>query len=155
VATVRSDQATKEQRAEALKFIIHFVGDLHQPLHAGDRGDRGGTDLEVEYFGSAFNLHRIWDTEILSRMNSDEDVVAGMLLRELGGGRRAKWQKGSVEDWLWESHAAARTVAYRNLPKGKVPRLGQSYQKEAEKLVRAQLAKGGIRLARILNELWP
>ena len=71
----------RAERAEALKFLIHFVGDMHQPLHCGDRKDRGGNDTKVNYFGQAYNLHRLWDSDLLARMDNDEDHLVHSLLR--------------------------------------------------------------------------
>lgn len=136
----------RPERVEALKFLIHFVGDLHQPLHCGDRKDRGGNDTKVVYFGRDFNLHRIWDSDLLSRMEKDED----RLVNSLKPSWWARWRlsRGSVEDWAWQSRDVARDVAYKNL----TPQLNEAYQKAAEPALRRQLQRGGVRLAKLLNE---
>lgn len=133
-------------RVEALKFLIHFVGDMHQPLHAGDKQDRGGNDTKAVYFGQEFNLHRIWDSELLGRMDKDEDRLVNSL--KTSRCKRRKLSRGGVEDWVWESHDVARDVAYRNL----TPQLSEDYQKAAEPALRLQLQRGGLRLAKLLNK---
>ena len=138
-----SDRA---ERVEALKFLIHFVGDMHQPLHAGDKKDRGGNDTKVIYFGEEFNLHLIWDSDLISRMDKDEEHLAN----SLGTSRRMrrKLSRGGVEDWIWESHDVARDVAYKNL----TPQLSEAYQQAAEPAIRLQLQRGGLRLAKLINK---
>ena len=69
VATLRDPLATREDKALALRFIIHIVGDLHQPLHAGNGTDRGGNDQLVRWYGQVTNLHSVWDTQMLARQN--------------------------------------------------------------------------------------
>jgi len=155
ISKLRDPRVTGRERAEALKFLVHFVADLHQPLHAGDSRDRGGNDSKVVYFGKSTNLHRIWDTDILVRMQGDEQAATKAVMAELTGARARKWRSGTLDDWLWESQSAARAVVYKNLPKGSEPALDSRYQKEAQKLVRTQIAKSGVRLARVLNEIWP
>ena len=155
ISKLKDPRVTGRERAEALKFLVHFVADLHQPLHAGDNRDRGGNDTKVVYFGKSTNLHRIWDTDILVRMRSDEQAATKVVMAELTGARERKWRSGTLDDWLWESQNAARAVVYKNLPKGSEPALDFRYQREAEKVVRTQLAKSGVRLARLLNEIWP
>src|SRR5258706_8469292 len=61
-ADLKNKSVTKAKPAEALKFVVHFVGDLHQPLHSSDNGDRGGNDVKVDFLGRASNLHRVWDS---------------------------------------------------------------------------------------------
>ena len=133
-------------RVEALKFLIHFIGDMHQPLHAGDKKDRGGNDTKVVYFGEEFNLHRIWDSDLLSRMDKDEEHLANSLVTSRR--KRRKLSRGRVEDWIWESHDLARDVAYKNL----TPQLSEAYQQAAEPAIRLQLQRGGLRLAKLLNK---
>ena len=135
----------REERVEALKFLIHFVGDMHQPLHAGDKNDRGGNDTKIVYFGQEFNLHRIWDSELLARMDKNEDHLVKSLRSSWW--QRCQLSKGGVEDWVWESHDIARDVAYKHL----TPQLSDAYQKAAEPALRLQLQRGGLRLAKLLN----
>ncbi len=136
----------RAERTEALKFLIHFVGDMHQPLHCGDKKDRGGNDTKVVYFGQEFNLHRIWDSDLLARMDKDEDHLVKSLKPSWWAGWRLS--RGSVDDWAWQSRDISRDFAYKKL----TPQLSDAYQKSAEPAIRLQLRRGGIRLAKLLNE---
>jgi hypothetical protein len=144
---------TPDQRREDLMFLIHFIGDMHQPLHSADNKDRGGNDVPVEFFGKRTNLHSVWDSGLLSRMGSQERLF-GRLLTE-SESHAKKWSKGTVEDWAEESHKAAQKVVYGRLPKvapGTPVPIGAAYEKKADPLIRAQLEKAGARLAAVLNQ---
>ncbi|HEU5218317.1 MAG TPA: S1/P1 nuclease [Gemmatimonadales bacterium] len=138
------------ERAEALKFVIHFVGDLHQPLHVGERGDRGGNDVKVTWQGRPANLHSAWDTYLISSPGLDEDQWLGRLRKTAKRMNRKEVGSGTPVDWAAESHALSRDHVYA-IPSP--PELADSYA--AENLPRAEqrLAQAGIRLAALLNQL--
>jgi len=142
-----------ERRYEALYYIVHFVGDLHQPLHCADRDDRGGNDVPVEFQGQAMNLHQVWDSGIINSMHLD-----GEKLRRLGKisrRRRRAWGRGTPGQWAMESHDLARDVAYRFPEPGMDPVvLDRNYERRAASVVRTQLAKAGYRLAYALNQIY-
>jgi len=131
---LRSSSATKPEQAEALMFLIHFVGDLHQPLHAADNADRGGNCVAVAIFdkkpetsGSTQsyrpNLHGVWDTDLVEAAahglepRAFADALRQEFAREI---RRCKRQPIDVDAWAWESHNLAIKTVYGKLPK-KVP----------------------------------
>lgn len=127
-AILKDKNATGANRTMALRFLIHFVGDLHQPLHATTNDDRGGNCVPVKYFrrnpkernGSyAPNLHHIWDTEILERemAGADPEEFAGTLETEFADSI-AGWQQGGIQldAWALEGHAHAVDTAYGALP---------------------------------------
>ncbi|MBN4096074.1 S1/P1 nuclease [Methylobacterium sp. OT2] len=163
-STELADPNTSDaERILALKYLLHFTGDLHQPLHAADNHDRGGNDVLV-LFGRhhvASKLHAYWDTAVVERIGRDEAAVAAEVTSTFGD-RRAEWQQGQPSEWAQESFAAARDVAYA-LPTSTVPdehgtpayALDEAYGARAEATAREQLAKAGFRLARILNEALP
>jgi hypothetical protein len=130
------------------------VGDLQQPLHCSNNGDKGGNDVHVVFLGETTNLHAVWDHVLLSHM-PDEDHLLPIVSRMLTPERVAKWSQGTVEDWANESFHLAQTVVYGDLPRvgfGGPISLGEEYQQTAEPIVRVQIAKAGVRLAKILNE---
>lgn len=158
---VLSDRrASRAERREALLWIVHLVEDLHMPLHVGDRGDRGGNNLQVRFFGEGTNLHRIWDSAIIERESKDESVWVRELTEELRRNRSQwkSWRRGTAEDWATESLKAAR-AAYR--PPGSTrelkagAKLGTDYQRFGVRIARRRLAQAGVRLALILNEAFP
>ncbi len=148
-----ADPATPpEARREALMFLVHFVGDMHQPLHCSDNHDKGGNDVKVVFFGSPSNLHSVWDSGLIGRMKQSEEELFAELSPE-SQKHAHKWAKGTVEDWAEESHKAAQKVVYGKLPKGAPPlTLDTTYERTADPLIKSQLAKAGARLARVLNE---
>lgn len=159
-AMLRDERASAGRREEALKFLIHLVGDLHQPLHCGDRNDRGGNDVAVRYGRLSTNLHRIWDTDVVRRLGRDPAAIAEEINESITPARRRRWAAGTVEDWTWDSWEVARTSVYGRLPKPASPRaktirLGDEYMEKSAAAARDQLGKGGIRLARILADTWP
>ena len=125
--TLRQPHAAPEKKAEALRYLIHFVGDLHQPLHATTNNDEGGNCLPVKYLrrkvrerdhGYSPNLHSLWDTAIPERdMEGADPAEFAQTLEETFAARIPKWQLAGihVEDWAWESHEAAELSAYGEL----------------------------------------
>src|SRR5437016_3571505 len=115
---VLSDGAAQvDQRREALMFIVHFIGDLHQPLHCADHRDRGGNEVKTEFFGKPMNLHSAWDVGLLERMGAEEDKLFDEFSRDMTAELEKKWARGTLEDWAEESHQAAQKIAYGKLPK--------------------------------------
>ena len=153
-------------RLEALKFLVHFVGDMHQPLHVGENDDRGGNDLRVRFQGHNSNLHKVWDTEILNvtafRSQNEADYAANTLLpaiRAMSSEARAAWEQGGAVEWANEGHAVSRDTIYAELggtaPVGgsSVPVvLRQSYADDHLPALETQLKRAGVRLALVLNE---
>ena len=143
-------------RAEALKFLVHLVADLHQPLHTVSRGDHGGNDLTVSFFGEKvhpsgkpWNLHAVWDGGLIHRAGMSEPVYADHLQLWLEKKSPADFQKGTVADWAMEAHRAAVAVAYR-IPGNR--NLSEDYFEKSLPVMDELLAKAGVRLARVLNE---
>ena len=131
LAILRSPEAAPQKRADALRFLIHFVGDLHQPLHATTNNDQGGNCVPVAFFDAlpqlrnpqtesyAPNLHGVWDTNILARATEGKtvDQVASDLDQSFRM-KIARWQEGrpDVDAWAWESYQLAVKKVYGKLP---------------------------------------
>jgi len=151
--TLRDPATSPALRTEALMFLVHFIGDMHQPLHCADNHDKGGNTVAVALAGQTTNLHSAWDSGLLGRIGSEEQLFPS--LSKESRKRAKKWRQGTVEDWAEESHRAAQNKVYGKLPKAPpdtpVP-LDAAYEKMANPLIREQLEKGGARLARFLNE---
>lgn len=114
LAAVQDRSLPVAKRIEALAFLTHFVGDMHQPVHIGDKGDRGANDVRANYGDKALprmNLHRIWDTEMAERALTEPPSIT----RRITQAERAVARGGTVEDWARESWQAAKDVAYANL----------------------------------------
>lgn len=161
--TMRESQEPRDRR-EAVYFLVHFLGDIHQPLHCAERnGDRGGNLLRVHMPHDPHhvtNLHKVWDTELVHAARGDLSVAdyAQRLINMISLESKAKYQKGKVEDWIVESHKVAREKAYGPLPAASadhpnaIPTLKSSYVDQGAEVVNEQLIKGGLRLAFFLNE---
>ena len=119
------------ERRQALRFLVHFVQDMHQPLHVGHRGDRGGNDLQLRFFNRGSNLHRIWDSDLLEHEYEHEDVLFRRLEAATTPGLVELWAQGTVEDWANESLNEAWR-AYRmpctNVELQPGAKLGREYQ---------------------------
>jgi S1/P1 Nuclease len=150
---LKDPAVTGVQRREALMFLIHFVGDMHQPLHCSDNKDKGGNDTHIVFNNRPSNLHSLWDSGLLGLMGKEDDLLPAY---SADAARHAKsWRKGSVSDWAEESHREAVKITYGKLPKaaaGTQPTIGEKYEKKAEPEVKEQIEKAGVRLARVLNE---
>jgi hypothetical protein len=153
-----SPDATREQRRRALCFVVHFMADLHQPLHCADRNDdRGGNLLYVRYPGTPMdsNLHAVWDSSLVQANMGHLGPLeyADRLNGEISGRQARRWARGGVADWTWESHVLAVERVYAGLPPaGGAPfALQPDYVAGSRKLVALQLKKAGVRLAALLN----
>jgi len=149
---LRDPAATKAAKAEALKFVVHFVGDLHQPLHDEDNGDKGGNTRYVVFERHPDNLHWVWDTGLLEHINRNPAALAAELESRITPQDQAEWQKGSIEDWAMEGHRLAQTIAYRNLTNENPDPITPEYERQAEPVIELQLEKAGVRLAHLLND---
>lgn len=146
------------EKVMALAFLVHFVGDLHQPLHAGDKGDLGGNRARSDYgiYGpERLNLHSIWDGWLAERAISTPPPLIVAYPVEV----RATMSAGNVEDWSrenWEIAHLAYAAAFGGDPcRADVPARGKLDDAAVEKLVpvmRQQITRGGLRLARLLDE---
>jgi hypothetical protein len=145
-----------EERLVALKFVLHFVGDLHQPLLASDAHDRGGNDKRVSAKGfKASNLHRFWDTEFVEQLGPDAKTIASDLIGRITEAQARAWSHGTTSDWAVESFQVAKQDAYGRLPepsKRRGFRLTNDYIAMAADDVAQQLSKAGVRLAMLLNQ---
>ncbi len=142
------------ERQQALKFLIHLIADLHQPLHVGDNNDRGGNLLQVRFFDLGTNLHRVWDSALIEFHTTNEQVWLWDLTFYAKPKTVLEWSKGTPEDWATESLLIAKS-AYR-LPGSQAiirpgTTLGARYYNFALPIIQQQLAKAGIRTAYILN----
>ena len=148
---LRDRNVPAPERLETLKFLVHFVGDVHQPLHCSDNDDRGGNAISVEFDGTTTNLHAVWDSGILEpAVKGDERAYALRLAQSITPRRAARWRRGSTVDWANESYRIAATVIYGRLSHtaGVLP---ASYEASALPIVNEQHEKAGVRLAMVLN----
>ncbi|MEO8593371.1 MAG: S1/P1 nuclease [Candidatus Solibacter sp.] len=147
--------ATPEARKEALMYLVHFLGDMHQPLHCSDNNDKGGNEVKLNFFGRDSNLHSIWDSGLLGRL-PPEDALFAQFSQDLTPKKIRKWRQGSIEDWAEESHKVAQKVVYGKLPKAPTSgqlTIGTDYEHVAHSVIQERLEKAGTRLAALLNSM--
>lgn len=153
-------QTNSAARVEALKFLVHFVGDLHMPLHCAQRhDDHGGNMVWVCWPGDtkASKLHGIWDVNFVQTNLRESGLTTLAYADQLAGKvtpkQTADWSTGTVADWAWESHRLAVTKVYAGIPdSGPAYDIPATYIQANQPVVATQLTKAGLRLARLLNE---
>ena len=136
------------KKAEALRFLVHFVGDVHQPLHVGRRTDLGGNTIQVAWFNESTNLHAVWDEKIIESEKLSFSELAELIDHPTQTEIRT-WQGTGVLDWIKES-MAVRGRVYQIGDK----KLGYLYAYQNGPLVKRRLMQAGIRLAGVLNSLF-
>jgi len=141
--------ASADERADALRFLIHFMGDLHQPLHVGDNDDRGGNQRAVIFLGHATDLHKVWDGELIDSSVADQTEYFALLRRRMDSLDVKALEAGTVVNWAMEGHRIAAEHAYR-LPRD--GRIGRAYVRANRPIIDRALIAGGVRLAKVLNE---
>jgi S1/P1 Nuclease len=157
-AELANASTPQAERIIALKFVLHFVGDLHQPLHASDDQDQGGNCVRLALGGSrTTNLHSYWDTGLIVMMGSDPVALAQTLAARITPAQKAAWAKGDAAAWALDSYAIAKSTAYwpgapAGCAKDAAPvSLPPGYEAAAQAAVAIQLEKAGVRLAGVLN----
>lgn len=148
LAELKNRSLPVEKRRVALYFLIHLIGDLHQPLHVGRDEDAGGNKIVVYWFDKKTNLHTLWDSMLIEFQQYSYTEYAKLL--NIADENRVKaWQSGSLEDWFYESHVMSDSI-YDATPNDS--KLSYKYNYQFQKIVEEQLLKGGVRLATLLNQ---
>jgi len=154
-AELESPATPPAERRVALQFLLHFVGDLHQPLHASDDHDQGGNRKLASGEGiGPNNLHHDWDVEFVRRLGASDTDIAQRLTARITEADRARWSSGTPLDWALETYAVSKQHAYGMLPApsgGSRYELSQAYLEDATQVTAEQLSKAGVRLASMLN----
>lgn len=136
----------RERRRHAFAWLCHLVGDLHQPLHAGFRDDRGGNRVAIVYRDESSNLHRFWDSLLVKdRLDSASDIAAA-IEQTAGSLPGTGWNPAAVAEWTAESHALAATRAY---PPG--PVISEEFADSSWTIIQQQWRQAAGRLALVLN----
>lgn len=143
-------RAPRAAKIEALRFLIHFIGDVHQPLHVADDHDKGGNSHIVYIRRARTNLHRIWDSDVVTALGPDPVRVAAGIMVGSTAQQKAQLGAGNPVDWANDSFALAQKI-YAGLPRG--GDLPNDYARRQGTVTRAQLLKAGLRLATALNRL--
>lgn len=145
---------TKAKRLQALSFVVHFIGDLHQPLHAAERNnDLGGNRVSVQIGRRKTNLHSMWDTSLVNYISTNPVTVTIILKSDITFAQTETQM--NPEAWALQSFHFARNVAYDGIPMGRsITKISDTYIQNALPVVKHQLANAGVRLARHLEKLF-
>jgi hypothetical protein len=149
-ATLRDPRTALAERQAALRFVVHIVGDLHQPLHTGNGTDRGGNDRKVTFFGRATNLHTVWDSALVDDEQLSFTELSTWLAARVTPAAARDWASTDPRVWIAES-AALRDRIY---PAAGQDTLSYAYVYENTPRMELQLERGGVRLAAYLNQLF-
>ncbi|HMK85537.1 MAG TPA: S1/P1 nuclease [Steroidobacteraceae bacterium] len=155
-AELENPRTDPRERRLALQFLLHLIGDVHQPLHASDDHDQGGNRKIVSASGiPTSNLHHDWDIEFVERLGPNATDIAARLIAKISDAERSRWSQGTPTAWALESFSVAKAHAYGLLPAPSSPgryQLPDSYVADAIEVTAEQLSKGGVRLAFVLNQ---
>jgi hypothetical protein len=150
ISTLKHTSKPQADRAEALRFLVHLIGDLHQPLHTADDHDRGGNEIAVTFLGSKENLHAVWDATLINALLVAEPDLSDRLRKTAQHMKPPT--KGTITDWALESHAVAHHLIYARLPADR--RLGPTYIDAHRAVLERQLVLAGLRLAALVNRIF-
>jgi hypothetical protein len=146
--TLKDPNASLENKQLALRFIVHIIGDLHQPFHSGTSEDRGGNLIRVKFFNEDSNIHRVWDTNLIDNQKLSYTEWTKRLSRQITPDQAKTWQETDPRVWISES-VENRTLLY---PKSSV--VSWDYQYMSMPIVKKRLSMGGVRIAAYLNDLF-
>lgn len=149
IAKLKAGGLTEKEERDAMRFVIHMIGDMHQPLHVGTGDDRGGNDVRVQWLDRNSNLHRVWDTNMIESygMTSTEFAAAINIITPETVDR---WQSTGVRHWAMESVGHREAVyAY---PEDK--QIGWEYRNDNFHIVEKRLLQAGVRIAAVLNDIY-
>jgi hypothetical protein len=154
---LQDPKATEEAKRNAIRFIAHFIGDLHQPLHAGRPDDLGANRIYVDFFGDAGNaerqnnLHSVWDSQILRRANETWPETSNVLASEIPAADAAKWEMFDPWGWAQESYLVCEEYVYGKLPVDR--KIGNEYFMPAVGYSNVRIQQAGVRIAYVLNAI--
>ncbi|WBX73105.1 S1/P1 nuclease [Tenacibaculum pacificus] len=150
VTILKDDKSTIEDKRFYLKMLVHLMGDLHQPMHIGQKEDKGGNSIQVKWHGKGSNLHRVWDSGLINKWDMSYLELADNA-KDLSKEQIKALQNGDVIDWMKDTHKLTKKV-YGSVKSG--DKLSYRYSYDYFPVVREQLQKGGLRLAKLLNEIF-
>ena len=153
--TENYDNLTDSLRADYVKMIVHLVGDMHCPMHAGRLSDRGGNGTKVKWFGQQVNLHSLWDSRLIESARKWGYNEWTEQLNRLDRKKIKALHLGSYEDWFRETVAyAADIYDYVERSGSQVPSFSYQYIYDFSPLLENRLQTGGYRLAHVLNSIF-
>ena len=151
VENLKSGELTAEQERVQLMMLIHIVGDIHCPMHAGHKRDRGGNGTQVKYFGKQKKLHSVWDSEIVESAHRWSYSEWQDQIDRATPKQQQAYMQGTPNDWIEETVVLANEV-YESA--SEVSNMSYDYVAEYAPIIEEQFLKGGIRLAKLIEEIY-
>jgi len=150
IKQLQNKKCAADDKVFYLRLLIHIVGDVHQPLHVGRKGDQGGNQIKVSWFGVPSNLHRVWDEQLINfqQLSFTEYTTA---INHTTVDQKNIWQKQDVRTWIYDSYQSVEKI-YGDITLNE--KLGYEYNFKFISIVNNQLLKGGVRLAGLLNKIF-
>ncbi|MEO3404959.1 S1/P1 nuclease [Mucilaginibacter sp. CAU 1740] len=149
-AILKDKASTSDQRNSALKYLIHLVGDAHQPMHISRAEDKGGNTIQVRFDNAGTNLHSLWDSKLIDHEGLTEEQIAKQY-DWANETQIKKWQADSPIEWLWESYQIS-TELYADIKAGQT--IDEAYYKKYIQTIHLRIDQAGVRLAGELNKLF-
>ncbi|WP_247664789.1 S1/P1 nuclease [Pseudoalteromonas sp. MMG010] len=146
--TLSDSKTTVDEKQFSLRFLVHLVGDSHQPFHAGRSADRGGNSIKVNFFKESTNLHRLWDTTLIENQNLSFTEFAAFI-NTTDAQEIANYLNSKPETWLEESRDLSSAL-YKSTSED----ISYEYIYENTPIVKKRLKQAGVRLAGILNAIF-
>ena len=150
ISIIKDDTSSLADKTFYLKMLVHLMGDLHQPMHIGRKDDKGGNTIQVQWFGKGTNLHRVWDENMIEQWKMSYLELADNT-EDLSNAQIKAIQEGTIIDWVHDTHKLSK-IAYASVQIGENLRYRYSY--DHFRTVRKQLQISGIRLAKLLNDIF-
>ena len=150
---VRLAYREKPKLIEGFKFLVDLAGDLNQPLNVGKPPSEGVEDRTVRFEGQTMSLYEAWDEGFLEEASTDD--LAAKLRLQITHENKKRWSRGHIKSWTWETHQTALKHSYEELPGEGAEELSPEYVARARAVCEEQLAKAAVRLAALINEVWP
>lgn len=150
IKILKAKESTNQEKAFHLKLLVHFMGDLHQPLHLGLEEDKGANDFQMRWFNEGTNLHRVWDSNMIDSYQMTYTELTSNLPR-ISETEIEKIKEGTLLEWVEQERELTKKI-YQSASTGE--KLGYRYMYDHFSTVKIQLQKGGLRLAKILNEIF-
>lgn len=148
-AKIKDKKTSAKDREYHLRFLVHFVGDMMQPMHTGRAEDLGGNLVKIQFFRRDTNLHSLWDSGLIDNTKYSYTELARVL--DVKSKEEVKQiQSGTLEEWFFDSHQMANLI-YDSVKSGE--NYSYDYQEKYNPILERQLLYGGLRLAKILNEV--
>ncbi len=151
IATLKNPKASANDKIFALRLLVHLIGDMHQPMHTARKEDLGGNRINLTWFGEKTNLHRVWDEQLIEfqQLSYTEFTKA---INFATPQQLAMWNKSTIKDCVFESYEVCNKIYATGIKKD--DKLSYNYNYDWVDTLNAQLLKGGVRLANVLNEIY-